>query len=421
MRYIILLLFLNVSAASSQGVWIQSGNLSQNNNDNVYSITADQNGNLYASSWAVGIFKSTDNGNNWTPSGLSGKRVSYITSAPNGEIYALSKTTDFSYIHRSTDGGAVWTDVDVRSFPLNYAGGGAMVFPSDGSIVAAYSVTVGPTIGNVAIFVIKSTDGGNNWFQTRRLDVGFVNGLVITGDNKILMGTSLAGIVYSTDNGNTFLSLNTFPQVFIAAIMTAPDNTLYISDAFGLFRSADNGNSFVSAGLKNSTAYLKEAGVNSNGSLVISMDDKKVYRSEDKGNNWTQINAGLPVNTALVSFTSLSGKFYAGSNNSGVFYFDQLTSVNSNTEKTIGYRLYQNFPNPFNPVTRIKYELSGKSEVNLKVFDMRGKEIAELVNSEQFAGSYTSVFDGTGLSSGIYFVRLKADNNYSTIKIILQK
>ncbi len=233
--------------------------MSSGNTDWVYAVASNSQGELFASSWAVGIYKSTD-GVHWNFSGLSGKRVSYITEAPNGDIYALSKTVDFSYIHRSTDNGSTWDDVYSGSFPLNYAGGGAIVFPDDGSIVSAFSVTVGPTIGDVATFVFKSTDGGNSWFQTQVIGEGFAGGMIITADNKILLGSSLGGVYYSANNGNSFLHLNTFPSIFIKTIIKAPDNTIYVSDAFGLNRSTDNGNTFVSAGSQNSTAYFEGCG-----------------------------------------------------------------------------------------------------------------------------------------------------------------
>ncbi|MBK8553878.1 MAG: hypothetical protein IPL53_23640 [Ignavibacteria bacterium] len=321
MKSIFTLIFIFFYTCSfSQGTWTHTGNLSQSNSDNVYAMTSGSSGEFFASSWAVGIFKSTDNGNNWNLSGLAGKRVTTLRTAPNGSIYALSKTVSISYIHRSTDNGSTWTDVDVRSFPLNYAGGGEIIFPSDGSVIAAYAVTVGPTVGDVATFVFKSTDNGDSWSQIQRIVSGFVGGMIITEDNKILLGTSLGGVKYSTNNGANFSSLTSFPPVFIAAILKAPDNTIYVSDAFGLNRSNDNGNSFTNVGVLNFTSYLGEAGVSSNGELFVTMDDDNTYFSDDKGENWSVINTGLPATGYIKSFYSYQGKMYAGTSNSGFIF-----------------------------------------------------------------------------------------------------
>ncbi|MBT8378769.1 MAG: T9SS type A sorting domain-containing protein, partial [Ignavibacteria bacterium] len=85
------------------------------------------------------------------------------------------------------------------------------------------------------------------------------------------------------------------------------------------------------------------------------------------------------------------------------------------------FSLSQNFPNPFNPNTIIKYQIPEISFITLKVFDVVGNEVVTLVNEELSAGEYEVEFDGSGLSSGIYFYQLKAGNFIQTKKMILLK
>jgi len=85
------------------------------------------------------------------------------------------------------------------------------------------------------------------------------------------------------------------------------------------------------------------------------------------------------------------------------------------------YSLAQNYPNPFNPATVINYELPITNYVSLKVFDMTGKEVAQLVNETKQAGYYSVTFDAKGLSSGMYFYRMQAGDFVSIKKMVLMK
>lgn len=81
--------------------------------------------------------------------------------------------------------------------------------------------------------------------------------------------------------------------------------------------------------------------------------------------------------------------------------------------------LYQNYPNPFNPITNIEYQVSELSIVILKVYNILGKEVATLVNEEKHPGNYEVDFNGSNLTSGVYFYQLKAGNFIETKKMTL--
>ncbi len=98
-----------------------------------------------------------------------------------------------------------------------------------------------------------------------------------------------------------------------------------------------------------------------------------------------------------------------------------ITSVPDNSTTPHDFALEQNFPNPFNPVTVISYQLSVNSFVTMKVFDVIGREVATLVNENLVAGNYDIAFNAANLSSGVYFYRLTAGGMVQTKKMILQK
>ncbi|MFZ1322755.1 MAG: T9SS type A sorting domain-containing protein [Ignavibacteria bacterium] len=85
------------------------------------------------------------------------------------------------------------------------------------------------------------------------------------------------------------------------------------------------------------------------------------------------------------------------------------------------YSVSQNYPNPFNPSTKIKYQIPAEGNVKIKIYDVLGKEVLELVNKNQQAGSYEAEFNGADFSSGIYFYRFEAGDFTELKRMILLK
>ena len=86
-----------------------------------------------------------------------------------------------------------------------------------------------------------------------------------------------------------------------------------------------------------------------------------------------------------------------------------------------GFVLEDNYPNPFNPTTKISFSLPQKSQVKLKVFDVLGREIQILADGVYDAGKYEVEFNATNLPSGVYFYNLTTGSNSITKKMLLMK
>jgi hypothetical protein len=105
--------------------------------------------------------------------------------------------------------------------------------------------------------------------------------------------------------------------------------------------------------------------------------------------------------------------------------FDGSFEYSKEIEVEIGipykYALYKNYPNPFNPTTKLRFTISDLRFVELKVYDVLGKKVATLVNEIKEPGEYEVEWNASKLSSGVYFYRLKAGSFIQTNKMILNK
>lgn len=128
--------------------------------------------------------------------------------------------------------------------------------------------------------------------------------------------------------------------------------------------------------------------------------------------------AGFFENSA--SFGNISLSSY-GVGDAMLIKIADVTSVQNENTIVNSYRLDQNYPNPFNPSTQVTFNISKPGNVKLRVSDVSGKEIVELVNSSMNSGSYKVTFDASQLPGGVYFYTLETSEGAETRKMILVK
>ncbi len=119
---------------------------------------------------------------------------------------------------------------------------------------------------------------------------------------------------------------------------------------------------------------------------------------------------------------------YSDSTDNEIFIIDGITGqivpigiTNISTEVPDNFVLYQNYPNPFNPSTKIRFDIPKSSIVKLIVYDMIGREVSVLLNEKIKPGSYEYQWDGSDLTSGVYFYKLQAEGFVQVKKMILIK
>lgn len=125
------------------------------------------------------------------------------------------------------------------------------------------------------------------------------------------------------------------------------------------------------------------------------------------------------LNLAIVARFTVANKIIVRNGQS--IALQSATSVEENPNRPAAFELGQNYPNPFNPTTTIVYRVGSQQSVELRVFDVLGREVATLVNDELQIGTYAVQFNGDKLSSGVYYYRLNAGSYLKTKKMLLIK
>lgn len=129
--------------------------------------------------------------------------------------------------------------------------------------------------------------------------------------------------------------------------------------------------------------------------------------------------------TAYTDYTASDRVLSIRAGIGGKFKVTYAPNVSAIAEEALGkasdFALLQNYPNPFNPSTTIKFRIPGQSHVSLKVFDILGNEVADLIHEELSAGSYEKKFVAGGLASGVYIYRLQAGNMQASKKFVILK
>lgn len=163
--------------------------------------------------------------------------------------------------------------------------------------------------------------------------------------------------------------------------------------------------------------------------------DFDLYFSNDGGSTWQTIVENLPesqfdYNWTVPNITTNSGRIrviqdnVSGSDYSATsadFNITISTGIEQSDNYVNSFKLFPAYPNPFNPTTTIEYSIPEDGIVKLTVFNVIGEKVKTIVNEFRNTGRFKVIFDGTSLTSGMYFYKLQT-NNFSAIKrMILMK
>jgi len=303
-------------------------------------------------------------------------------------------------------------------------------------------------------YLYRTTNGANNWVKIspqltdwvpgRRLGTLTTIAVAPTNSEIIYVGTDDSHVWVSTDNGASWNEISDgLPERWVTRVAVDPTDENMVYATFNglkwkdpqphVFRSTDKGTTWSDI-----SSNLPDAPVNAfavdpvEPSRLYLGNDVGMYVSFNSGQSWWVLGEGLPIlPIGDIEIHPNTRELVAGTYGRSMYKIDLNlipTNVESSEPIVTGFELEQNYPNPFNPSTKIKYtipsvtlsEVEG-SLVSLKIYDILGKEITTLVNSEQSAGVYEIEFDAASLPSGVYFYQLKAGEFISAKKMILLK
>lgn len=347
--------------------------LTGGNGETVFSIAVDSAGRIFAANFSAGLLKSTNGGANFTlmpVSNFGGSNVQAVTCGRNGYVYV---GTNGGGLHRSTDGGNTFNPTGlVTTQVITIA-----VDRFNSSMV--YAGTTSTTAGPNGFY--KSTDLGATFSTNLNSGINVYGIVQLDPQTLVTVSTSTGGPVHKSTNGGLNWVVSTSGYVSRGATLynSTGGPAIYIAGNGGVFYSLNGGTSFTNAGITNSATPIAAGNTN-------------------------RVFAGL-----------------SGSSNGGVWVFTEPLGVVNLNETAVEFRLWQNYPNPFNPSTNIKFMTPNEEFVELKVFDILGREIAILVNEYLKSGSYEVNWNASDLPSGVYLLKINAGEFNSMKKLILLK
>lgn len=393
------LIFISISN-SSKADWVNiSGGIG---NLNVNAITGT-GGFVFAGN-DNRVYRSSNNGNNWTE--IYGQ--SALALATNGTNIYRGYSNGFNY---TTNLGSNWVFGNLTQWTTELLATGSTVYAG-----CFYPQLVSTNKG-----VWISTNSGANWTQTALNNIDIYS--LTLSDGYLFAGGATngvgGGVFRSTDNGQTW----TNPLLTGGDALASYSNYIYTGvdgSPYGVLRSTNYGSNWVFTSLNNAGVHALIT-LNNN---VFAGSTQGVYHSSDNGITWILRNEGMT--SGVSSMAIYNGYIYAGSLGQGIWRrpLNELVGIEQ-ISSTIPEKsgLEQNFPNPFNPSTNVKYSVKdNNSYVSITVYDITGRMIDEPVKQKQNAGIYKVDFNGSGLSSGVYFYRLTVNNEVmDTKKMILMK
>ena len=409
-----IMIFSSISLYAQYG-WFQQYSPTSDPLGGVYFI--DENTGFAVDQWYGKIMKTTNGGTNWTinSSFVCGLHKLCFINKDTGTIVGASGTILFT-----TNSGTEWI--------VKYSGTNANLNKIRFVKTNTGYTSTGFIVGINGI-ILKTNNYGFTWCSQNSTTNHYLYGVYfidmstgyIVGQTGYQSGQST--ILKTTNGGCIWTNISPGLSKTLTGVCFINPNTGVVVGGSGYYddgiilRTVDGGNNWQTV-LTTPSAFHNLDYLNN--VMTAVGNDGLILRSTDGGSTW--IMQGTPTTTLLkdVSFINKNTGWAVG--HGGVILKTTTGgSVNiSNYSNSIpnDYKLYQNFPNPFNPSTKIRFDIPKSSYTKIIVYSNLGKIVSELVNEKLNAGSYEVNWNPKSVSSGIYFYRLETEE-FSDVKKML--
>jgi photosystem II stability/assembly factor-like uncharacterized protein len=417
---LLFLAMIVISLSQSKPIYAQSGWIPVNTGLNGQFLGVDFPGS--STGYAVGktyantkvIYKSTNAGNNWVDISVPLPGIWWWVDFVNDNTGYVAGSG--GEIYKTTNGGANWvsqtTGINNVIFVLNF--------------INENTGYAGAETGKI----LKTTNGGSNWVLQANLEEGrHIEGFYFFNASSGFACGREGTLLKTTTGGINWEPIDLGTHIWFVDVEFVNANTGFIVGGFFYsgqhltIKTTDGGLNWN--GLLQQGYYLTSVEFPSANTGYVSGLPGKILKTTNAGGNWIsqQVN---PTDTLDNLFFLNDNTGYMASTNGIIYKTTTGGAVTSNVTNLSGvipgsYDLYQNFPNPFNPSTNIRFDIPLSSDVKLAVYDLLGREVSSLMNGQLSPGRYEYSFDGSGLPSGVYIYRLRSGNFNQTKKMFLMK
>jgi photosystem II stability/assembly factor-like uncharacterized protein len=385
-----------IFTADEEGInWVRSMD-----RDNATYVYVSKSGVAYSGTHSKGMVLSTNNGVSWfSPNGVNGIYFTTFGESSSGRIFAAASAYTEG-IYYSDDKGYNWNYLN----PFPYSGVNDFINRSD-TIFAA-------TSGGIYI----SNDNGMEW---RRISYKHIKKFELAPNGNLIAINPGEGIIKSSDNGISWETLGEeLKERKIWDMCFDKDNRIYAATDSGIFRH----NLYIYPYIIKPDYGAEKLGlsVQLQWSVVPSAINYELQLSEDSLLN--HITKSILTNENSITVNSLMrDKTYYWRVKTNTDKFDYLYSNIGKFSTSPPFFVSQNYPNPFNNETIIEFYIPYNSRITLRVYNILGELIENLIDAEFPEGRLTYRWDASSLPSGIYFLQIEWDEFRQIMKTILLK